>query len=473
MKENRGPMNILDETFLQRFQKMDIAQVFALFLNSVHEGIVIMDEESKIIYANPAYTRILGIPIEKVMGKKVFDIEPETKALNVFKGKEPIIGEYEIVKTIGKHVIFDASPIFSGDKLIGALTIFRDISELVSMKQKLDYYRFYTNKLKKQNISMKQDLSAPFKDIIGDDINFVRALVLAQQVADTDASILLEGESGVGKDILARAIHMASKGPGKPLIEVNCSAIPDTLFESEIFGYEEGAFTGAKKHGKKGKFELANGGTLFLDEIAELPLNVQAKLLRTLQEGSVERLGATKKNTFNVRIIAATNRKLFEMVEQGKFRRDLYFRLNVLQIKIPPLRERRADIMLLAQHFLASSAKPYLSISPMVLDAFMKYPWYGNIRELMNVISHAVIVCQNENITLKDLPDYFHDQILKPYSSIETDSTLYAAEREAIQLAMKECGNNYTKTMKNLGVSRRTFYKKLKKHGLYRINENK
>ena len=157
MKENRGPMNILDETFLQRFQKMDIAQVFALFLNSVHEGIVIMDEESKIIYANPAYTRILGIPIEKVMGKKVFDIEPETKALNVFKGKEPIIGEYEIVKTIGKHVIFDASPIFSGDKLIGALTIFRDISELVSMKQKLDYYRFYTNKLKKQNISMKQD----------------------------------------------------------------------------------------------------------------------------------------------------------------------------------------------------------------------------------------------------------------------------------------------------------------------------
>lgn len=451
-----------------RFEGMDMEETFAHILNAVHEGVVVMDRESTIIYANPAYTRILGVSVEKVLGKKVFDIEPETKALNVLKGKKPIIGEYEAVKSVGKHVIFDSAPIFSGGQMIGTVTIFRDITELIVLNQKLDYYRNYTKKLKKQQLFLKENLSLPFKKIIGDDPAFVRVLQLAEQVAPTNASILLEGESGVGKELLAKAIHQTSKRENKPLISINCAAVPEPLFESELFGYEEGAFTGAKKWGKKGKFELANGGTLFLDEVAELPLSVQAKLLRVLQEGCIDPLGATKSKVVDVRIIAATNKNLNEIVEQGKFRRDLYFRLNVIQIRIPSLRERKEDILLLAQHFLKISEKPYLCFSNEVINVFEKYPWYGNIRELENVVSHAAIVCQDTEIILPHLPPYFHEQLSKStgYTTENKEITLVKAEKETILQALRKCNNNRSRAMRVLGVSRRTFYKKLKKHGL-------
>jgi transcriptional regulator with PAS, ATPase and Fis domain len=363
--------------------------------------------------------------------------------------------------------------------MVGVVSIFRDITDIIKVNQKLEFYRNYAKKLTKQRLVFKEELPTSFKSITGNNPFFVQVLQLASKVAPTEAPVLLEGESGVGKELIAVAIHSASLRSGKPFVAVNCAAIPESLFESEMFGYEEGAFTGAKKMGKKGKFDLANGGTLFLDEIGDLPLNMQAKLLRVLQEGQVERLGATRLEPVNVRIIAATNNNIDDLMEQNKFRQDLYFRLNVINIKIPPLRERLDDIRLLADEFLNSSNRPALKLSIDVINAFHKYPWPGNVRELENVVRHAVIVCQENEVALQDLPDYFHEQMLKSADPVdEEDETckgeggnrlekyVAEAEKRALREVIEKCGNNRTRAMRLLGLSRGTFYNKLKKYGL-------
>lgn len=463
------------ELLLSQFGNRNLVETFLRILDSIHEGIAIVDLESTITYANPSYTRILGIPREKVIGKKLTEIEPESKALQVLESQEPILGEYTVVKTIDKHILLDSTGIYLDDRMVGVISIFRDITDIIKLNQKLDYYRNYVLNLKKNKLAVKDELPPSFKSLIGNDPSFVKILHLAAKVAPTDAAILLEGESGVGKELLAKAIHATSTRQNKPMIAVNCAAIPESLFESELFGYEEGAFTGARKSGKKGKFELANGSTLFLDEIGELPLSMQAKLLRVLQEGQVDRIGGEKPIPVDVRMIAATNKSMADLLEQGKFRKDLYFRLNVINIKIPPLRERPGDILLLTEEFLKKSNKPNLKFSSAVLNAFYQYPWYGNVRELENVVKHVAIICQDNEITFDDLPEYFRDQILKsssPENPFEKETKLELrgyianAEKEAILEALKKCHNNRTKAMHLLGISRRAFYKKLKKYNL-------
>ncbi len=460
--------------FSDQLKDVDLVEILLGVLNSIHEGVIVIDKESTIVYANPAYTRILNIPIEMVLGKKLSEIEPETKALNVLKNHEPILGEYEIVKTLGKHTIYDCTGIYVQKQLVGVVSVFRDISDIIKLNQKLEYYRNYSIKLETQH--SPQEISLPFKSIIGSDPSFFKSIKLAARVASQDATVLLEGESGVGKDLFAKAIHASSSRKDKPMVAVNCAAIPDPLFESELFGYEDGAFTGAKKHGKKGKFELANGGTLFLDEIGELPLSMQAKLLRILQEGQVDRIGSTKLVPIDVRIIAATNSSMVYLTEQGKFRKDLYFRLNVINIKIPPLRERPDDVLLLAEEFLKQYNKPELTFSIDVIHAFYNYPWQGNVRELQNVVRHATIVSQDKEIQLQDLPDYFHDQLSKAAgvggnvldnkTGLNLKEHVADTEKFTIVDALQKCNNNRTQAMKMLGVSRRTFYKKLNKYGL-------
>lgn len=464
---------------LYRFKGMDLVETLFHILNSIHEGVVVMDMDSTIIYVNPAYTRILGVPPEKIIGKRVSEIEPDAKALNVLKTHRPILGEYEVLRTIGKHALFDSTGIFDNGQMVGVVSIFRDITDIIKINQKLEFYRDYAKKLTKQRQVFKEDLPPSFKSITGNDSVFVQVLQLASKAAPTEVSVLLEGESGVGKELIARAIHTASPRHNKPFVAVNCAAIPESLFESEIFGYEEGAFTGARRTGKKGKFDLANGGTLFLDEISDLPLSMQAKLLRVLQEGKLDRLGSTRLEPINVRIIAATNKDIEDLVEQNRFRRDLYFRLNVINIKIPPLRERLDDIRLLADEFLKKSNRPDLKLSIEVVNAFHKYPWPGNVRELENVVRHAVIVCQENEIVLQDLPEYFHEHMLKYVNpedkarennknSDELSLKNYTAEAEkkAIQEALENCSNNRSRAMRQLGLSRGTFYNKLRKYGL-------
>ncbi len=459
-----------NSTPFSQFEGTNLLETFLHILNSIPEGVAVIDRDSVVIYANPAYTRILGIPTKKVLGKKLYDIEPEARALEVLKNQKSIHAEYEFVKTLGKHVLLDSSGIFIDGRIVGVVSIFRDISDIINLYQKMEYYRNYALNLEKQY--NKNELPLSFKSIIGSEPSFVKALQLAARVAPTEATILLEGESGVGKELVAKSIHAASNRSSKPMVAINCAAIPEPLFESELFGYEEGSFTGAKKSGKKGKFEMANGGTLFLDEVSELTLNMQAKLLRVLQEGQVDRIGSTGPVPVDVRIIAATNNSMVDLIEQGKFRKDLYFRLNVINIKIPSLRERPNDVILLAEEFLKRYNRPTLKFSFEVISAFYKYPWYGNIRELQNVIKHAAIVCEGSEVTLNDLPDYFHNQLLKASdhrqdkkeSHLELRRRVASAERDSLIDALKKCNNNRSQAIRLLGISRRTFYKKLKQY---------
>jgi len=462
---------------LYQFKGMDPIETLLHILNSIHEGVVVMDMDSTVIYANPACTRILGVRLEKLIGKRVYDIEPDAKPLNVLKTHRPMLGEYEVTRTINKHTIFDATGIFHNDQMVGVVSIFRDITDIIKMNQKLEFYKNYTKKIIKQHQVVKEDLPPAFKSITGNDPIFIQALQLASKAAHTEVSVLLEGESGVGKELIAKAIHASSPRNSKPFVAVNCAAIPESLFESELFGYEGGAFTSAKRTGKKGKFDLANGGTLFLDEISDLPLSMQAKLLRVLQEEKLDRLGSTRLEPINVRIISATNKNIGYLVEQNRFRGDLYFRLNVINVRIPQLRERSVDIRLLGDEFLKKSNRPDLKFSIEAAIALHKYPWPGNVRELENVVKHVVIVCNENEIGLQDFPEYFHEYMLKYAKDKEREHNknceelslkyyVAEAEKKAIKAALEKCSNSRSRAMRQLGLSRGTFYNKLKKYGI-------
>lgn len=293
---------------------------------------------------------------------------------------------------------------------------------------------------------------------------------LALKVAKTDSTVLIRGESGVGKEVLAKCIHAESKRFGSPMIKVNCASIPENLLESELFGYEEGAFTGAKKGGKIGKFELAHQGTIFLDEIGDMSFNMQAKLLRVLQEHEMERVGGTKTIELDIRVIAATNRNLEQMIEEGSFRSDLYYRLNVVPLVIPPLRERKEDIMPLARLFLKNLSDEEIGIRPNVKKILRSYEWPGNIRELQNVIEHAYIVRSSRNIEAADLP-----KNLRPVyagtgnyhnETVDLKEAVELLERDMIQEAIERCKGNKSQAIKELGISRKAFYEKIAKYKL-------
>jgi transcriptional regulator with PAS, ATPase and Fis domain len=301
----------------------------------------------------------------------------------------------------------------------------------------------------------------------------------AAKVAKTDGTVLIRGESGVGKEILAAAIHHAGKRKNKPMVRVNCAAIPESLLESELYGYEEGAFTGARRGGKPGKFELANGGTLFLDEIGDLSPGLQAKLLRAIQDKEIERLGGVRPIRTDVRIIAATNQDLEKKMEEKTFRQDLYYRLNAFPIHIPPLRERKDDLILLTDHFLAKFCKKYgkeSGFANSALQVLIHHSWPGNVRELENVVEHAVIFCDGPVIQTRDLPAYLQNlpgndtagnhPILGTLAERELNlPNLFAqVEKKAIEEALRKAGKNRSAAIRLLGISRATFYSKLKRH---------
>lgn len=295
---------------------------------------------------------------------------------------------------------------------------------------------------------------------------------LVRKVADSNASVLLFGETGTGKELAAKAIHELGSRKYMPLIKVNCAALPETLLESELFGYEKGAFTGAAIQ-KPGRFELADGGTLFLDEIGEMPAVVQVKLLRVLQEREFERLGGTKSIHVDVRIIAATNRDLERMVQEGHFREDLYYRLNVIPIRIPPLRERKEDIANLLNHFLAKSSgisgKPKKMFTQAAIEKLLQWNWPGNIREIENIVERCIVVSGSEWIDTTDLPEYLrlqHNSVIN-FSCNETgtlDDAVDYAEKEIIMKALSDSDGNRTKASAMLGISRRSLHRKLQKY---------
>ncbi|MFW5722814.1 MAG: sigma 54-interacting transcriptional regulator, partial [Desulfohalobiaceae bacterium] len=306
-----------------------------------------------------------------------------------------------------------------------------------------------------------------FSGMVGRDPRMRLIFELIDDIAPTDASVLIQGESGTGKELVAMAIHERSLRSDKPFVVINCSAYPETLLESELFGHEKGAFTGAVRQ-KPGRFEQADGGTVFLDEIGEISPSAQAKLLRVLQTRQFERIGGEKRITVDVRVVAATNRELLREVEKGNFREDLYYRLNVIPITMPPLRERRNEIPLLARHFLKIFAeeqgKGLEDFAPDALRLLLEYSWPGNVRELENTIEHAAVLAKGTTVEASDLPGVIHASC--PEQQAETVQTIQTSERQLLMDALKSCNGNKAQSARRLGISRSTLYAKLKRYGL-------
>ena len=296
-------------------------------------------------------------------------------------------------------------------------------------------------------------------------------LRLIRRVADSPSPVLITGETGTGKELAARAIHEQSKRSKYPFVAINCSSIPENLFESELFGYEEGSFTGAKKGGKIGKIEMAQGGTLFLDELGEMPLSVQPKLLRVLQEYELERVGSTKKIHLDVRIIAATNRDLANMVAEKTFREDLYYRINVINLKLPPLRERKGDIMPIAENYLKKMRQkmetPLRSFSDEVVEYFISYRWPGNVRELQNVIEYAANLCESDVLRLSDLPETIQQKTEKAAKPRKAKALSAAdAETERLEALLEQYGHTLEgkkRIAAEMHISLRTLYRKIER----------
>ena len=459
---------VVEKGVLSALAHVDFLRLLAEALDQAYDGVIITDANSKILYVNAAYTRILGVPRRKIIGRYLADIEPKARLLSVLKTGRPVLNEKVTIQSLTRDVVVNIVPIFREGLLSGAISVFRDITDCTQLSVKLQRIRGLTEYLQ-QELALKEGLPRGFDHIVTRNPRFQECLSRAARAADSDATVLLLGESGVGKDAFARAIHQASRRADQPFVKVNMASVPETLLESELFGYEEGAFTGSRRGGKLGRFEIADRGTIFLDEIGDASPAVQAKLLRVLQEKAVEKLGSNKVVNVDVRIIAATNKDLPQLVAQGAFRADLYYRLNVITLRIPPLRERQEDISLLAEHFLAHYSGRYgknLSFGPGVMEMLQGHSWPGNVRELQNVIEHAVVMAAQDIITPYHLPEYLRGPAIyaKGIRSAESGKIrglLAEIEREAIEQALRLCKNNRTLAMQMLGLSRRTFYRKL------------
>lgn len=428
-----------------------LSELFRRVINYVDQGVIVIDKEGVISGINAYALGILGLRLEGVQGKRVTEVI-KSEVLNHFllTGRE--FRDKRTTLESGNRtveVLCNVYAVRDGEKLLGAAVIFRDSKDLAMCLNDKPY---------------------TFEDFIGVSEEVRKVKEKALLVAASDSTVLIRGESGTGKEILARAIHRASRRSRFPFVAINCGAIPENLLESELFGYEEGAFTGARKGGRIGRLELANGGTVFLDEVGDMPLHLQVKLLRVLQEKRIERIGGKGTVPIDVRIIAATNRDLEAMAERGEFRWDLYYRLNVIPLEIPPLRERPEDILVLAEYYLNNFSnqlgKKIRGFSPEVKELLVQYPWPGNVRELSNAIEYAVNMEMGEEITTLSLPDRV---ITK--STSQGRGTPAVLESERILEALKRFGTTTEGkrlAAKFLGISLATLYRRMKSLGLTR-----
>jgi len=449
-------------------------------IDSSYDGLWICDHEGKVIRVNKASERINGVKAEEVIGKNMKELVAQglfdkSVTFEVLKRRTSVTMIQQIKG--GKRILVTGNPIFNEKgEITFVVTNDRDISELDHLRSQLQE----TQALAKEYISKLSELEMKgidLSNIIFRSKEMESIVEVALRVAKVDSTVLLLGESGVGKGMIAKLIHKHSERKNGPFIRVDCAGIPDTLIESELFGYEKGAFTGARTEGKPGFFELANRGTLFLDEIGEIPLSSQSKLLRFLEDHEIIRVGGTEAKEIDGRVIAATNKNIEEMVASKKFREDLYYRLNVVPIYIPPLRERRDDILPLVYHFLEKFNKTYQRkkvLSPEVIEALCKYDFLGNIRELANIIERLVVVTEKERIETKDLPNAIIDSRAKDISDsflfegISLKDALERCESHIIQRTIKKHGSQQ-EAAKILKVDQATISRKIKK---YRISPN-
>ncbi|MEW6660843.1 MAG: sigma 54-interacting transcriptional regulator [Bacillota bacterium] len=445
-------------------------------IDSFYDGIYISNQDAVTVKVNSAYERITGIKPGEVVGQRLQDLLDQglfthSSTLLVLETGQPVTVVSRIKRT-GKEVIVSGSPVFNDQgQLVKVVNSVRDITELNRLKQQLEQEK----ELQQRFTSELKELRARQldMDVVVHSEEMLQVVDLAVRVAEVDSTVLILGESGVGKEVIAKIIHAKSPRVNGPFIKINCGAIPENLLESELFGYEGGAFTGARKQGKPGLFELAHGGTILLDEIADLSPSLQVKLLRVLQEQELLRVGGTHPVKVNVRILAATNKNLRQMVKLERFREDLYYRLNVVPIEIPPLRQRRDDILPLIVHFAAKFNQKYKTnryLSPEVIDRLLSYQWPGNVRELENMVERLIVTSRGHVVNQDMLPESLQGEDAANYASGgltlgPLKRTLQEVEKQLIDRALRQCRST-RKAARVLGINQSTVVRKARQYCL-------
>ncbi|MBR0599845.1 sigma-54 interaction domain-containing protein [Sinanaerobacter chloroacetimidivorans] len=424
--------------------------------DAIADGICIVDSNGIVISINRCYTEITEITEEEIVGKSIREMLDnqyfsDAVSLEVLEKKQKISAMSTIYRN-DRKVLLVGTPFFDANNNISkVITVMRNMTELIRLKEELETAELKKRQYKEELKSLKRERNE--NGFIGKDPSIARVKELIQYVAQTDATVLITGETGSGKEVVAREIFKQSKRKNGPYVKVNCSAIPENLLESELFGYVKGAFTGADRKDKKGLFETANNGTILLDEISEMPLKLQTKILRVLQERELTRVGGTESIKINTRVIASTNKNLEDMVKQNLFRADLYYRLNVFPIKLPSLRDRRDDIPDIAAAFLMKFNRIYdksKSFSNEAITALLGYEWPGNVRELENIVERLVIISSNRILTKEDVERIIYMGEKKPsvinsinIGQLSLKQAVQEYEKEILERVLKECGNSY------------------------------
>ncbi|MQL53656.1 PAS domain S-box protein [Desulfofundulus thermobenzoicus] len=446
-------------------------QLLETILDNAGEGIVMVDEAARITLFNRAYCEFLGVKKEEVLGRHVQDVIENTRMHAVLKTGQPEVGEVQRIK--GHRMICSRIPLKREGKIRAAVgkVMFRDVSDLRTLMKRVDSLQseleYYKGVLRRH-----QGTRYCLENIAGNSPRIRELKELVLKVARNDSTVLIRGESGTGKELFAHALHNASHRAHRPFVKVNCAAVPESLLESELFGYGEGAFTGARKGGKVGKFELADGGTIFLDEIGDMPVNMQVKLLRVLQEKEIERLGENRSIRVDVRVVAATNRNLDEMVRQGLFREDLFYRLNVVVLDIPPLRERKEDIPVLVERLMEKLSWrlgcPRKTLDPATMSRLLDYHWPGNIRELENVLERVLNVVEDNVVTINHLPPYLHKNGDVPGGGDvrSLKKAVEQLEKTMIMRALEATAGDCLAAARLLQIGKSTFYEKMSRYGI-------
>jgi PAS domain S-box-containing protein len=477
-----GIMNFYRELLAQKDREIEYLNVYkersitAFEIgDAVSDGICLVDSKGSVIAINRGYTDITEIKEEEILGRNIRDMLDKgyfssAVSFQVMEQKKKISALSTLAKN-NKKVLITGFPFFDDNgEVTQVLTVMRDLTEILKLRDELEKVEKESERYLEELKQLKSEYLKQ-TNLIGESQQMKEVKEIINYIAKTDATVLISGETGCGKEVVSREIHKNSLRSGKPYIKVNCAAIPDSLIESELFGYEKGAFTGALNKEKLGMFETANGGTILLDEIGEMPINLQSKLLRVLQEKEITRVGGTKSIKIDVRIIAATNQKLEELIHSGKFREDLYYRLNVVPIKLPPLRERKEDIPLLANVFLEKFNKKYRkdkSFESLAMGALEAYEWPGNVRELQNVIERLVVIGDEPYITYGHIVNILGKGSVKVTlegSSMTLKEAVDMFERQIIEKALEQHGSTY-KAAEALGVTQPTVFRKAKALGI-------
>jgi PAS domain S-box-containing protein len=444
-------------------------EMFERILDSIYNGIMVTDANGVITHFNKPYGQFLGLNPAEQIGKHCTEVIENTRMHIVAQTGNAEINQRQRIK--GQNMVVQRIPIWKDGKVIAVFgqVMFKDVKDVGKLAKELSLLESKVKLYEEELINLRST-HYTVDSIIGKSRTMSSLKREALQAAANPLPVLISGESGTGKELFAQAIHHASPRRVHPFVRINCAAIPRDLLESELFGYEKGAFTGAGSQGKPGKFELARHGTVFLDEIADLPIEMQPKLLRVIEDKQFERVGGTQVIQSDFRVISATNQNLEEMLTAGRFRKDLFYRLNVIPLHIPPLRERKSDILPLAHYFLKQMAQE-ATLSEVELDedaalALTSYDWPGNVRELSNVLERAMSAIEGDTIHLCDLPFYLQRRRKNlPKSNQNSIKAVQArAEKEAIRYALEKCNFNKARAAKLLGIHRTLLYKKMAKH---------